>query len=112
MDDWEGENCRIAVGVDFEDFFFDFFVMLLGGFAKEDRFIGLFDMVLPRWPEVLGVHAGDNVDAPHEAFFEKRASNILRLFLRLTRDVDEDHTRNGVPLSYQNFLFRHHDEAF
>ena len=81
VEDGEGEDGRVAVGVDFEYFFFYRFVMLFDGFAKQDNFIGLFDVILPRRPEVQGMHAGNDVDAPHEAFFEQMSSDILGLRL-------------------------------
>ena len=52
VEDWEGKDGRITVRVDFENFFFNFFVILLDGFTKEDRFIRLFNVILSGWPEV------------------------------------------------------------
>lgn len=40
---------------------------------------------------VVGMHAGNDINAPREPFFEEMPTDIFRLFPRFTRDVDEDH---------------------
>lgn len=52
VEDGEGEDGGVAVGVDFKHFLFYFLVMLVDGLAKQDDFVGFFDVVFPRWPEV------------------------------------------------------------
>lgn len=92
MGDGEGEDRGVAVGMELEDFFFYGFIVFLDRFAKEDDLVRLLKIVLPRRPEVRRMHTGDDIDAPHEAFFEKLPADVLGLLLRLTGDVDEDHS--------------------
>lgn len=96
MGDGEGEDGRVAVGVNFKHFFFYFLVVLFDSFAKEDRFICFFNVVFPRRPEVERAHAGYDINTPREPFLEKMPSDVLGLFPRLTRDVDENHTEFGI----------------
>lgn len=102
--DGEGEDGGIGVRMNFEYFFFYFLVMLLDGFAKQDNFVGFFYIALPRRPEVKRAHAGNNIDTSREAFFKEMPPDILRLFPRLTRDVDEDHCGHEIIISAR-FLF-------
>lgn len=96
VEDGEGKDGRIAVRVDFENFFFYFFVVLLDGFAKEDHLIGFFNVVLPRRPEVKSMHTGNDINAPHEAFFQEMPTDILGLTKRFTGDVDKNHRRHII----------------
>ncbi len=91
MEDGEGEDGRVAVGVKLEYLFFYRLVVLFDGFAKEDRFIGFFNVFLPGRPEAQGAHAWDDIYAPHEALFEELPPDILGLTQRLAGNVDEDH---------------------
>lgn len=96
VEDREGENGRVAVGVDFKDFFFYLFVVPLDGFTKEDHFIGFFNVILPRWPEIQRVHAGDDINAPRESLLEKMPPDVFGSRTRFTGDVDEDHDRHII----------------
>lgn len=70
VSDGKGEDGRIAVRVDCEDFFFDLYIMLFGSFAKKDHFIRLLNPVFFRRPKIERVHARNEIDASDEAFFK------------------------------------------
>ncbi len=99
VEDGEGEDGRVIVRMDFENFFFYRFVMFFDSFAKEDNFIRFFDPVIYRRPEIERAHAGNDINTPRESLLEEVPSDVLGLLPGFTGDVDKNHAFHKAIIS-------------